>query len=1422
MHKKIFSVSIVFLFLLSFLLLPLSPSSSHSGDIIQAKQKITDPVIDGNFNLPTEWNDATILHINSPFEIYVYIKYDSNYLYVCEDTTGDSTNSGVDMGNLMFDTDHNGAPTPEHDDIFSIAPGYGEIHGVDDPGAGYNPVVHCWFDGHPGLEGAAGFGSTPNSVINHRIYEFKIPLTLINVTIGTTLGFAIYVIDDSGGGSVAFWPNGLVFDTLTTWGDLVFTTLFPEQITITNLIQTPMYPTPINPVTISANISCINSIENATVWYSPNSTTWIPQPMTLQDGSSQDGFWDCIIPEYPWNTTIEYFLVVFNNISESLKLGPFYYSVLGYQNPIIENVTQLPSPSAVSSSDIVKINCSITDMFSGVNTVVLYYSINNSGSYIPVSMNLIQGSEYTGIWNGSIPNFLNNTVISYFIFALNNENLNSSLPENAPANSYGYIVGNSDTEPPLFGLIRTPTIPSWNEPASIQAWVNSTREISGVKNLTIAYKINNGPEINAQMNYSGFLTILNSTFLVFTYQMNALPYNTTVQYNVTSYDVLNNALTLGPDIYIVNDSVTPLSSFIDQPTNPSFTTPLNFKVNLDEETGSGIKNCTLYYEFNETIIYPHESIHPYPNNYNNNWTYTHPNATRIILKFQRIETEANSDFLVIYDYNNTELFRFNGSYRWDQISQPLTVEIPGNMTKIQLVSDFLVTRWGYKLLECIAVVPQAKRSMNLTEGTIFLGNWTASLEPLPQNTRLKYSINAYDFEENPSTTTESIVVVGETTPPNILSITRNKPNPHTTDSVNITASAIDDYFLPYNASAFINYTLSTLIGSYSYYQQMTVIPNNGDYYQNERSWFFVIPGIMSGSKITYRVVVQDLYSNKNSSTEYWYLVDDDEPYIQTYQYPLDPTHLNNVSIQASCLDGLFLNYYGSGIKNVSIVYSSEADYSIESSHPVSNNYQHIWNLTYANAIQLRLHFNRIELENTFDYIYIYDADWNPIQNYTSIHIDEWTDWINSSTLHLKILTDYSEPSWGFSVDKIEYYEEKEMILINGNNQSGTWEFEFNSLSYGQIISYYIQSYDFYENFGRDPVLGTYSFEVGDTSPPIISDIQLEIPQPEAYQDIPLSINFVENGSGIQNVTLCISTNGGLTWSRICMDLLNSTTYNATLPGQIGGSTINYYFVIYDKAGNSRRNPENGCYSITFSEESLPKELIPLWVFYLIMGLLVGLIIGEILFYRGKRVITSPPPPKTPPPKPSLEAVPDIVTPPKPVPSTEQIPPPKKGEEMKVLENELNKLIRQAADALDQNNPQEAHQLLLKAADIATVLENEELVKIILEDASEARKRMDFKPHTPPELKIQTPPKPSEISPPATSPEPAEQKTTADITKPPITAIPEVPPPPTPKPPTSTDLDPTYTKWTLPCPHCGKWISKKAINCPYCRKPLYPE
>jgi hypothetical protein len=170
--------------------------NAHSGDVIYSVQTTTPPIIDGSFSIG-EWSDAAVVDLSAvagnDLGSYLYAANNDTHVFLSYDAYGDLTDDVGDAASVSFDSGHDGIPTDGVDDQFAITGDGTTVHYAYDVGT-VSWQVHCSpFDigltNHTGLTGAGGFGVSPNSGTDHRIYEFSIPLSLLNVSVGDTIGF---------------------------------------------------------------------------------------------------------------------------------------------------------------------------------------------------------------------------------------------------------------------------------------------------------------------------------------------------------------------------------------------------------------------------------------------------------------------------------------------------------------------------------------------------------------------------------------------------------------------------------------------------------------------------------------------------------------------------------------------------------------------------------------------------------------------------------------------------------------------------------------------------------------------------------------------------------------------------------------------------------------------------------------------------------------------------------------------------------------------------------------------------------------------------------------------------------------------------------------------------------------------------------
>jgi hypothetical protein len=102
------------------------------------------------------------------------------------------------------------------------------------------------------------------------------------------------------------------------------------------------------------------------------------------------------------------------------------------------------------------------------------------------------------------------------------------------------------------------------------------------------------------------------------------------------------------------------------------------------------------------ISWIRETPHNYLNNSTYSHTYTYPGATQVGLHFNRIDTELNYDFLRIKNAAGTVLYTVSNNPITNGIGSAFGrtdgwVYIAGNTITVELITDYSVVDWGYKV-----------------------------------------------------------------------------------------------------------------------------------------------------------------------------------------------------------------------------------------------------------------------------------------------------------------------------------------------------------------------------------------------------------------------------------------------------------------------------------------------------------------------------------------------------------------------------------------------------------------------------------------------------------------------------------------------------------------------------------------------------
>lgn len=106
---------------------------------------------------------------------------------------------------------------------------------------------------------------------------------------------------------------------------------------------------------------------------------------------------------------------------------------------------------------------------------------------------------------------------------------------------------------------------------------------------------------------------------------------------------------------------------------------------------------------------------------------------------------------------------------------------------------------------------------------------------------------------------------------------------------------------------------------------------------------------------------------------------------------------------------------------------------VETIHPLPNSLETTWVITTYQTSKMQLHFEKIYMENSFDYIYIFDKYDNLLDVYTGQHGDFWTpEYLSGDALKIKVKTDYSMRSWGYRIKEVRYFDTGEDLYGAAN------------------------------------------------------------------------------------------------------------------------------------------------------------------------------------------------------------------------------------------------------------------------------------------------------------------------------------------------------------------------------------------------------
>ena len=101
----------------------------------------------------------------------------------------------------------------------------------------------------------------------------------------------------------------------------------------------------------------------------------------------------------------------------------------------------------------------------------------------------------------------------------------------------------------------------------------------------------------------------------------------------------------------------------------------------------------------------------------------------------------------------------------------------------------------------------------------------------------------------------------------------------------------------------------------------------------------------------------------------------------------------------------------------------------------------------------------------------------------------------------------------------------------------------------------------------------------DQTPPSITNISQNPEIPDHLETVTVTVVVADEESGVHNVTLSYSTDGGENWTNVTMQKTTGDTYQGEIPGQPAETQVQYKIIAYDNIGNQAVEDNAGEYYV---------------------------------------------------------------------------------------------------------------------------------------------------------------------------------------------------------------------------------------------------
>jgi hypothetical protein len=870
---------------------------------------------------------------------------------------------------------------------------------------------------------------------------------------------------------------------------------------------------------VECDVSDLGSFLASVVLYYQldSSGTWIPQTMT-----NATGHYSYNIPAQITGTFVEYYVNATDNVGNWAVSGTNSYTVVDTIPPEITGVTQTPTP--VEYDDNALIECDVSDSESFIASVVLYYRFDLGMWTTQVMTNT------TGHYSYNIPTQPTGTFVEYYINATDNAG-------NWAVSSTGSYTVVDNTSPEITGVTQTPLTVEYDDTALIECDVSDAG--SFISSVVLYYRLDLGtwtPQVMANMTGH------------YSYNIPAQATGTFVEYYVNATDNSDNWAVSGTGSYTVVDNTPPEITGI---TRTPFTVEYDDSPLIEcdvSDPGSFLASVVIYYRF-DLGTWTSQVM----TNATGHYSYNIPiQSTGTFVQYYINATDNADNWAVSSTRSYTVVD--NTSPQITGVTQtPLTVEYDDTVLIECDVSDpgsFLASVVLYYQLDSSGTwIPQTMANAT--------GHYSYNIPAQVTGTFVEYYINATDNAGNWSVSSTDNYTVQDNTGPDITDITRTPsvvlPSDTPLIGCNVSdagtsVSTVDLYYTP-------NGWTNTYVVSMSFV--------SGDHFEA------TLPAYVFGTLVQYYINATDTLGNIGLSGIISYTVGDDiPPEISDVSHsPVPVEYSDAITVGCNATD------VGSGIDTVTLYYRTDGGMwqSTAMSHSSGDWYDVTlsalpWNTFveyYVNATDNSGHEVRDDNGGSYYSFTVLDLTDPVIAN-----IGQTPASVNYTDSPV-IDCDASDPGSGISTVRLYYRLDGGTwsVLLMVNTAGIQYEATIPAQTWNTLVEYYVNATDNAGNWDVDDNTGAYySYTVSDSVSPVISSFY-PAPTSVEYSDTPtVGCDVTDPGSGIQNIVLNYSVDGG-SWMTLAMSFVSGTLYQVSLPAQTWGAQVTYYVNVTDNAGN---------------------------------------------------------------------------------------------------------------------------------------------------------------------------------------------------------------------------------------------------------------